>query len=438
MKRDNIFSLDRRDFLTAGSVTAIGLMFNGRTAMAEDIRAPLYRNPSGREVYDPDDETPATPVNIAVIGLGPQGRDLLTSLSYMEGANVVQLCDHYESIHGRAKELAPKANTQTEYKAVLDDKSVQAVFVATPSHLHKQIVLDALQAGKHVYCEAPLAVTVDDAKAIAQAAKAATKQVFHSGVPYRANKQHSHVLGFIRTGAVGKVCLARAQWNKRTSWRRKAASDERQKELNWRLYQKTSAGLLGEIGLHQIDVFNWFLKSTPVAVTGFGDIAAWQDGRDVHDTVQCIVEYPNNVRLSYSATLANSFEGAYELLQGTESAVLMREVRAWMIKESDAAALGWEVYAYREKLAEDIGIALVADATKILSEGKKPGENRDVDPKRTPLYYSCSHFINAIRSNKMSPVDESVGYEATVCAIKCNEAVVKGTKIQFEKSWFEF
>jgi predicted dehydrogenase len=435
MKLDKILELDRREFIGAGSATALAFMLAGKRVLAEEAAA---AGKTGMGVYDPeDDEVPATPVNIAMIGLGKHGRSLLSTLSLMEGANVSHICDSYENIHGRAQELAPKAAAGTEYKKVLDDKNVQAVFVATPSHLHKQIVLDALQAGKHVYCEAPLAVTVDDAKAIATAAKAATSQTFHTGLQYRANKQHHHVLQFIRGGALGKVCSGRAQWNRRTTWREKAATDERQKDLNWRLDKNTSAGLIGELGIHQLDVYNWFLKATPVSVTGFGDILAWQDGRSVPDTVQCVVEYPNNVRITYSATLANSMDGALEILQGTDSAVLMRETRAWMIKENDAPALGWEVYAYKEKIGEETGIALVADATKILSEGKKPGENRDVDPKKTPLYFSCSHFVNAIRAKKKSPVDEVVGYKATVTAIKTNEAVVKGGKMVFEKAWFE-
>jgi len=434
MKREQLFDLDRRDFLSAGSAMALTTYLGGRRVLAEEVKGPP---PGGMEVYDPDDEVPATPVSIAVIGLGEQGRTLLTTLGYMENANVAHICDHYENIIGRAQEIAPKAAPSTEYKKILEDKNVQAVFVATPSHQHKQIVLDALQAGKHVYCEAPLAVSVEDAKAIAQAAKAASKQVFHSGLQYRANKQHSHVLQFVRTGALGKVCMGRAQWNKRTSWRRKAASDERQKELNWRLSKATSAGLIGEVGVHQLDVYNWFLKATPVSVSGFGDVSAWQDGRDVADTIQCMIEYPNNVRVSYSATLGSSFDGNYELLQGTDSTMLMRETRAWMIKEADSAALGWEVYAYKEKVSEETGIALVADATKILSEGKKPGENRDIDPKKTPLFFSVSHFINAVRSQKKSAVDETRGYQATVCAIKANEAIVKGSKVQFEKTWFE-
>jgi predicted dehydrogenase len=78
------------------------------------------------------------------------------------------------------------------------------VFIATPSHLHKQVVADALAAGKAVYCEAPLASSVAEAKEIALMAKANAKVIFHTGLPYRTNPQHNHVYKFVETGALSK------------------------------------------------------------------------------------------------------------------------------------------------------------------------------------------------------------------------------------------
>ena len=208
-----------------------------------------------------------------------------------------------------------------------------------------------------------------------------------------------------------------------------------------------SPGLIGEVGIHQIDVASWFLNKKPVAVSGFGGVLAWNDGRQVPDTVQAVIEYPGGVRLSYDATLANSFDGAYELFQGTDAAVMLRDVRAWMFKEPDATALGWEVYAFKEKIGDETGIALVADATKLLAAGKEPGKNRDTDPKRTPLYFACEWFANSIRNFGKPKNDDSPeknwssgyqeGYDATVIALKANEAVTTGTRIAFTKEMFD-
>ncbi|MDX1933249.1 MAG: Gfo/Idh/MocA family oxidoreductase [Capsulimonadales bacterium] len=425
---DSADGLSRRDLLRRGAVLTLGAMFTGNENLHAEELTP----------ETPVAQTAKPPVNVAVIGCGDQGRTLLTSLSYVEGATVSYVCDSYAATHKRALEIHPKATAVEDYRKVLADNAVRGVFIATPSHLHKQIVLDALAAGKHVYCEAPLAHTVEEARDIARAGMAAApKTIFHSGLQYRTNPQHHHVLKFIDVGALSKVAQAKAVWHKKTSWRRKAPTDDRQTALNWRLNKATSPGLLGEIGIHQIDTATWFLKSLPKSVAGFGGVVAWKDGREVPDTVQCLFEYPNGVHLSYDATLANSFDGTYELFQGTDAAVLLRGMRAWMFKEADAPALGWEVYAYKEKIGDDTGIALVADATKLLAAGKEPAKNRDTDPKRNPIYFACEAFLNEIREGKASESGPKEGFIATVVALKANEAVLTGSKINFTPDLFD-
>ena len=237
----------------------------------------------------------------------------------------------------------------SDYRKVLESKAVQAVLVATPSHQHKEIVLAALQAGKHVYCEAPLANTIEDAREIAQAAKNSPKLNFQSGLQMRSDPHRHFLVQFLRAGAMGKPVRARAQWNRKQSWRRTSPNPDREKELNWRLDGKVSLGLAGELGIHQMDVVSWFMNTRPMAVTGFGSLIQWRDGRDVPDTVQAIFEYPNGVQFGYEATLANSFDSDYEMFYGTDSAVMLRGNKAWMFKEVDAPLLGWEVYARKDE-----------------------------------------------------------------------------------------
>src|SRR5579884_2719694 len=120
--------MNRREFLRDSA--ALGLTF-GLGAAGREARAQA---------------SAGAPVRCAVIGLGPQGRDILASLAKLDSANVLAICDTYSSpgFVKRSQDIAPKATFGTEYKAVLDNKDVEAVFVATPSHKHKQIVLEAL------------------------------------------------------------------------------------------------------------------------------------------------------------------------------------------------------------------------------------------------------------------------------------------------------
>ncbi|MBW3625480.1 MAG: Gfo/Idh/MocA family oxidoreductase [Armatimonadetes bacterium] len=414
-------SLQRRTFLKGAAAVTLAAMSG-----VEELRA----------AEPASSEAPAgPPVHCGVIGLGPQGRDILGILSRLPLAQAVAICDTYEPFLNRSKELAPKATAHSDYKKLLEQKDVQAVFVATPSHQHKQIVLDALQAGKHVYCEAPLAVSVEEAREIAKAGKD-SKQVFASGLQYRANPQHHHVQSFVKAGTLSTLAEARAQWHKKTSWRRTSPNEERQRATNWRLHKATSPGLMGEIGIHQVDIASWFLGNLPVSVTGFGGIMHWNDGRDVPDTVQCVIEYPKNVRFAYDATLVNSFGGMYELFMGADGAVLTQDLRAWMMKETDSPLLGWEVYAKKEKVMDDTGIVLIANATKILSAGGTPSIAQ-VDTGKTPLYYSVEHFATCIKENKKPDNGPEVGYQATVVALKANEAVTNGAKVTFQKEWFD-
>lgn len=413
-------NVTRRELLGLGAMGA--LLGLGTYAHAAELA------PQPALLDDP--EVPATPVTVAVIGLGERGRELLTSLSYLEGVTVAQICDNYEGAQKRAQELAPKAAFTKDYKAVLSNAAVQGVFIATPTHLHKQIVLDALAAGKNVFCEAPLAHTAEDAKAIAQAALAAPKLIFQSGLQSRTNPQHGHVKKFVDTRVLGEsVARCESAWNKKTSMRRAAATPERERELNWRLSKATSGGLISEIGIHSVDVASWFLGGYPTSVTGVGSVNTWKDGREVADTISAVFDYPNGTRLTYDATLGSSFGGIYEQFQGTGATVLLRGTRAWMFKEADAEALGWEVYASREKVGDETGIMLVADASKLLALGKKPNENMDTDPKRSPIYFACQAFLNAIRTGKPNGSGPKEGYAATIVALKANEAITGGTRV---------
>ena len=384
-----------------------------------------------------EDEKPGPPVKCAVVGVGAWGRDIVKSLARLPNAPIVALCDTYPNFLKRGAQDAPKAEAVGDYQKVLENKEVQAVVVATPTHQHKEIVLAALQAGKHVYCEAPLAQTIEDAKAIALAAQAARKQTFQCGLLLRSSPIHTHVVEFIRTGAIGKPVLVRSQYHKKTGWRTSAPTPERELAMNWRLNKETSPGLMGEIGIHPLDVAVWFHKALPTAVTGFGKIIIdTDDGRDVANTVQAVFEFPNGLEMIYDATLANSFEGSYEVHSGTYGAIVIRDSRAWLIKETDAPLLGWEVYARKEDFqpSKDAGISLVANASKLLAQGIDPADapaNSD-----SPLYYTMKDFIANINNAKAPANGAEAGFAATVLALKANEACAGNQKIALKKEWF--
>jgi len=333
---------------------------------------PIYAADQSAE----DDATEYTgqinPVNCAVIGCGAQGREILATLARLAAAPVVAICDTYEPSLRRAAPSAPRAEKHTDYRRLLGQKDVQAVIVATPSHQHRQIVLDALAAGKHVYCEMPLAHLAEDARAMAQAAKAAFKLNFQAGLQNRADPQRCYLVKFIRTGIMGQSVALRAQWHRKKSW-----------------------------------------------------------------------------RLTY----------------GTNSTIMCRDRHAWMFKEVDSPQYGWDVYARKEAFYQENGIVLDANTTKLGAQTRKPTDKPAAD-EETALYHAFKAFVTncnirqsavedlganfdandlaalkeylgSLKKNRLPAATFQEGFEATVTALKANEAILKKQRIAFEPEWFE-
>lgn len=430
--------LNRRNFFKGASAASLMAMLGAVPITAQEAAKAAGDGktlPVPKADPNAKDKPAGPPVKFGIIGLGAHGREIITHLGKLPNAPVAAICDNYKSSLKRASDAAPNAKAYEKAEELLADKDVQAVVIATPTHQHKDLALAAMQAGKHVYLEAPIAHSIDDARAIAKAAMALpAKQIFQAGHQLRENPQHHHVLKFIRTGATGKPVMGRGQWNKKNSWRRASPNADREKALNWRLYKDTSLGLVGEVGIHSLDTASWYYNSTPVSVTGFGGILQWQDDREVADTVQVVVEFANGVRHMWSATLANSFEGEHDVYFGVSAAVLIRDNKAWMFKESDADLLGWEVYARKDDFLTDSGIALVANATKILAQGKKPAEA--ASETDSPVRYALEKFVEHVNDGTKPEADAEAAFRAMVLASKANEAVMKGGKIELPKELF--
>jgi predicted dehydrogenase len=303
-------------------------------------------------------------------------------------------------------------------------KDVQAVIVATPTHLHKDIVADCLAAGKHVYCEAPLAHTIEDARAIAAAA-ASARTVFACGFEGRANPVYKLAWTFFKSDAVRDFVSADAYQHQKISWR--YGGDNFEAPDNWRLNPKVSTGLPGEWGSHQFDVIRWYTEKVPVSIRAYGSIRLHKDGRDIPDTVRAVIRFADGSDFGYEATLANSYGGRHETLYGTNAAIKLAWSHGWMFKEADAATQGWEVYANRQQFHNDEGITLIADATKLASQGKlKDG----VGLPFPSLYYALADFVMAATEGKPPACGAADGFASTALGILVHKAVTTGEEVK--------
>jgi len=463
MSENEVKPLDynRRDFLKGGSVaTLMGLMGG----------VPLFAKPGAEPVGESKPDT--AKYKVAIIGLGRWGREILNTLTLAPGAKpgyqveVAGICDNYPSALRRAGELVPGAIKTEDYTTLLANKDIPAVIIATPTHKHAAIVIAALKAGKHVYCEAPLANTIEEARAIALAAKDAPKQIFQAGLQDRSDPERLFLLPFIREGNLGKNLFTRGQYHKKYSWRQQSPNAQREKDLNWCLDKTTSLGLLGETGIHPLDQATWFYNQKPAAITAFGSVMAYaEDGRDVADTVQAVCEFRGGARAMYDATLGNSFEANYEVFYGTNGAILIRDSKAWMFKETDSPLFGWEVYARKTQFYTEFqttGISLMAGASK---GAVTPAKEGDAKPALSGALFSalgsfvrnCNDYTNAItdytdnfgddaeglvkhlaeKVHRRAAAGYLEGYQATVTVVKANEALLTGKRVEIPRELYE-
>ncbi|MFA6046229.1 MAG: Gfo/Idh/MocA family oxidoreductase [Phycisphaerales bacterium] len=401
--------LERREFLAAaGAFAVVSLMPSSLPA------APARRG---------------APLNIALVGAGRQGSAALVEITKLDAAKVIAVCDTDQGRADRAVRRTQGAAGYTNLAEMLDkSKDINAVIIATPTHEHKVAAETCLSAGKHVYCETPIAHTRDDVLAIHKAATAA-KSIFASALEGRSNPIYKLSRGFYRSDSVRDLISMRAQSHQKTTWRVPSSDPAREAALNWRLDKSISTGLAGELGVHQFDVIHWFKNDYPASVRGYGSLRFHKDGREVPDTVHCDLFFADGPLLSWDATLANSFQGKHEIFCGSNAAIKLAWTAGWMFKEADAPQQGWEVYANRQQFHNDEGITLIADATKLASQGKlKEG----VGLPNPPLYYALADFIKSITEGQPPVASAADGARATLVALAAHEAVTTGKEVTID------
>ena len=401
---------DRREFLvqSAGALTAVAILPEfARGSPA--LRAPL---------------------NVGVIGLGRQGRAIIAELQKQEGVKIAAVCDNDASrLDLGVKRAQGAAGFATHAELIEKAKGVTACIIATPTHLHKQVAVDLLGAGKHVYCEAPLAHTIDDSKAILAAA-ASSQSVFQPGLEGRCNPIYKLARTFFLSDSVRDLVSMRAQCHQKTSWRVPANDPAREKALNWRLDDSVTLGLPGEWGTHQFDVFCWYRGEYPVSIRTTGGVFFHKDGRTIADSIACELTWADKRAAQYEATLANSYQGRHELFHGSNAAIKLAWTHGWMFKEADAPTQGWEVYANRQQFHNDEGITLIANATKLAEQGKlKDG----VGMPQTPLYYALEAFVQTVANGGKHQATAEDGHRATVLGILAQRSLIEGKEVAVEK-----
>jgi predicted dehydrogenase len=312
-------NLTRRNFLKGAAVVAASALPAGAPAV----------------VTDP---VPSNPVRYGFIGTGTEGCTLLNFLATIPEGRCVATCDIYPPNLKKGVEIIGGNPTTypDDYRRLLDQKDVEAVMIATPLNLHARMVIDALEAGKHVFVEKTMFFKEEEEAPIRQAAAAHPKQVLQIGLQRRSSVLYQVAMEMIRKGALGKVMFVRANWHRNNNWRRPVKDPKFERLINWRMYKEYSGGLLAELASHQIDVANWAFGSEPVSVVAVGGIDYWKDGRETCDNVQAIYEYPEGKKLVFTSILCNAHYDYVEQIMGDHGTIEITVGKGMYFRENVA------------------------------------------------------------------------------------------------------
>jgi predicted dehydrogenase len=303
-------------------------------------------------------------IRVGLIGAGGRGKYLTAEFKEV-GAQVAAVCDVYKpNLEAGLKVASTGAAGHSDYRRMLDDKSLNAVIVATPDHWHARMVIDAVNAGKDVYVEKPMCHEIPEGFAIIDAVRK-TKRIVQVGTQRRSMPLFREIKGIFTSGRLGDIRLVTSQWMNYQSGLRQAQlqgvldwqswlGPAPKRELdptrffNWYYYWDYSGGLLIGQAAHMIDAIQWLMGSeAPVAVTCAGGQVNLKPA-EIPETASVALEYAENFlatfTIGYKAMryhnhndqLAQYHGSKARLDVGRESYTLWPEQQSLVMKPADS------------------------------------------------------------------------------------------------------
>jgi len=291
-------------------------------------------------------------VRVGAIGTGGRCRGLMSQLKKLQGNELVAVSDVYEPNLLRAAELVGTGARQfRDYRALLDSKEIDAVVIGSPDHWHKQMTIDAVQAGKDVYVEKPVSHSLEEGVELVRAVEA-SKRVVQTGTQQRSWEHFIRGKELIDTGALGQVTFVRAWWFQnyhaggvpknfvaekldRKAWLGSAPEQELtpMKFFWWRWFWDFGGGALTDLMTHWIDVVHWYMGTpAPLAATTTGN--RYVMGWECPDTITCVLDYPKNYSVTYHGTMSSSIDDGGMEIRGTKATMRLDREQLAVYAES--------------------------------------------------------------------------------------------------------
>ncbi len=419
---------DRREFLKQLGCVAGGAALLAGAPWLSSCTPERIREISGEKA------------RIALIGTGSRGQYHIHNLLLIPHARIVALCDCYEPNLQAAAALCPGAKLYRDYRKLLEDKDIDGVIISTPLGSHAAITLDALSAGKHVFCEKAMARTLDECKAVYDAYRKSDK-VLYFCMQRMFDEKYLRGMKLLHDGLIGEIVGMRCHWFRNADWRREVPSPELERQINWRLYKEHSGGLMTELACHQIEVCNLAVGRIPQSISGMGDIVYWKDGREVYDSVNVIYRYADGRKINYESLISNKFNGMEDQILGKKGTMELAKGVYYLEEDNSRSGIECLIDSMKEKVLTSVPLAGPSWRPEVkgqyiphnIVEGKisvNGGQNMigvDNDGSDVILSAFCSACITGEKA--VNVVEEA--YCATVLCLLGNKAMEEQRTILF-------
>ena len=387
-------------------------------------------------------------INIALIGAGGMGtQDTITALT-VPGIKLVAVCDLYD---GRLRDAKTKWGadiaTTRVYKEILNRKDVDAVIIATPDFRHQKISIDAMRAGKNVYCEKPMVHDITEGAAVIAAQKEAGKvfQVGSQGVSSLGNEKARQLL---KDGAIGELNYAEGFWARHSpigAWQYPIPADASPSTVDWdtyvsitknrpfdakrffrlRNYTDYGTGMAGDLFVHLFSSLHFITNSIgPTKIYSSGGLRYWKDGREVPDVLLGTFDYPQTIaHPAFNLSLRCNF------VDGTSGTTYLK-----LVGSEGSMDITWDsVTLKRNKTMESddpFYIEQMRKAGTPVTSRKKilPPEEYTFSAEKGYLggpYDHFNNFFNAIKSGSNVAEDATFEFRAAAPALLCNDSYNK-------------
>jgi len=393
-------------------------------------------------------------INVGMIAAGARAQQLLDEMNRIDGVEVAGVCDAYTGRVERAVDrTGGRAKVYANYREIIEDPSIDVVTVASPDHHHKRHVIDALNAGKDVYCEKPLTYAIDEGLAIREAVRKSGR-LLQVGSQHMSSVTYRKAREIIRAGKLGQITMIRAGYNRNTAggaWIYPIPPDASPETVNWemflggakkrpfdlerffrwRCYRDYSGGIPTDLFVHLCTTIHFLMDAKmPSRVTAMGQLYRWKESRNVPDTMNAILEYPEGFAVNLSSTFNNQFSAENSfLIMGTEGTISLgyrsmkfhpenvHENNSWIVR-SWPKELERQYYQDAEIRKEELTWTREPEALMQGEEFEEQGES--------PTLQHLRNFFSAVRDRSKPEEDEVAGHRAAACAHLINYSAEKG------------